>query len=115
MCCVAIAGNFRDDAHIFPGPCNAVGHGIRYLFRPLRGIGEIIFAVGLVDIRSFCKILQVQRMYFTVDFFHVFIQACIVAFSVSPKDVGLAIVVNKHNRVNTSPTMCGSFAILARK
>ena len=112
---ITIACNLWDNTHIFPRPAYTVGHCIGDLLRPLSGICEIVFSIGLVHIGSFGKILQIQRVYFAVYFLHIFIKASIVTSLITPKDIRLSVIIDEYDRIYTCPTVCGAYAILTRK
>ena len=104
MVVIGIACYFIQNALGLPRAVNAAAHGVAYLFGEFRRIRQVVPVAALVNPRSLGVSGKVYRNYRTVKLDHVRLELCIVALCITPEDVGLAVIVDKHCGVYVVPS-----------
>ena len=95
---------------------DAVGHGVGdALGHEPGGVGEVVFAVVLVDPGAFGEAVllpvDVEALHRAVELDHVFLELGVVAVAVAPDEVRLAVVVDHDGRVDARPGVAGGEAV----
>ena len=111
---IAVASTFRKQSLEFPWTMDAVCHCIGYLLRPCTRICQIILSIGFVypcGFRERPALIELELGYLAFDFHHIFLQLCIIAVAIAPKDICLTIVIDEDSRVDAHPVMICTLAV----
>ena len=111
----AIAGYFIQKTFVFPWSFYIISHGIGYFFGKISGISQVVLAFVFMYPWGFGKAeaIKFKLLDFTIYFYHIVFQFCIVTFPVSPENPCLSIIFNIYGRVYAGPAMCRSKTIFS--